>query len=80
MSDGSEARDRGGSLGIEVPELLDMDHALDTPTQELGSLPFPRSSTPIRCAVGRQLVPRGGAWPKRMAQISTQFLALRFSL
>ena len=73
MTDGSEARQGDDSLGMEISEPLDMRSCPGYTNQELSSLPshilLPKD------AAGRQLVPREGAWPKRMVQISTQLLA-----
>ena len=72
MTDGSEAREGDDSLGMEISEPLDMRSCPGYTNQELSSLPshilLPKD------AAGRQLVPREGAWPKRMAQISAQLL------
>ena len=77
MSDGSEARQGEDSLGMEIPEPLDMRSCPGYTNQELSSLPshilLPKD------AAGRQLVPRGGAWPRRMAQISAQLLTQSLS-
>lgn len=77
MSDGYEARQGDDSLGMEIPEPLDMRLCPGYTNQELSSLPshilLPKD------AAGRQLVPRGGAWPKKMAQISAQLLTQSLS-
>lgn len=72
MTDGSEARQGDDSLGMEISEPLDMRSCPGYTNQELFSLPS--HILPPKDAAGRQLVPREGAWPKRMAQISAQLL------
>lgn len=66
-----QGRDRDSwTHGHEIMPWIHKPRALLTP--------FPTSSCP-KDAAGRQLVLGGGAWPKRMAQIWTHLLALRFN-